>query len=103
MLNLLRAHVHAKNLFIFASEQKFYNSLNKDLVSKYFLVVFTLSFIHSFGVEHDYLVSSFFSSTTSMLCYNEICSRFSCACIEIWMHLGSLKSTQATLTLLSCS
>ena len=57
MLNLLRAHVHAKNLFVFASEQKFYNSLNKDLVSKYFLVVFTLSFIHSFGVEHDNLVN----------------------------------------------
>ena len=57
MLNLLRAHVHAKNLFVFASELKFYDSLNKDLVLKYFLVVFTLSFIHSFGVEHDYLVN----------------------------------------------
>ena len=41
----------------FASEQKIYNSLNKDLVSKYFLVVFSLSFIHSFRVEHDYLVN----------------------------------------------
>ena len=39
----------------FASEQKI--SLNKDLVSKYFLVVFSLSFIHSFRVEHDYLVN----------------------------------------------
>ena len=41
----------------FASEQKMFNSLNKDLVSKYFLLVFTFSFIHSFQVEHDYLVN----------------------------------------------
>ena len=41
----------------FASEQKIYNSLNKDLVSKYFLVVFSSSFIQSFRVEHDYPVN----------------------------------------------
>ena len=57
MLNLLHALVHARNSFVFALEQKIYNSLNKDLVSKYFLVVFTLSFIHSFRVERDYLVN----------------------------------------------
>ena len=39
-----------------ASEQKLFKSLNRDLVSKYFLVVFTLSFIRSFRAENDYLV-----------------------------------------------
>ena len=41
----------------FASKQKIYNSLNKDLVSKYFLVVFALSFIHGFRVEHYHLIN----------------------------------------------
>ena len=40
----------------FASEQKIYNSLNKDLV------VFALFFIHSFRVEHAVLITSFFRS-----------------------------------------
>ena len=43
--------LNARNSFVSAFEQKIYNSLNKDLVSKYFLVIFTLSFIHSFWVE----------------------------------------------------
>ena len=41
---------------------------------------------------------------------NELAHAFSCAYIELWMHLGNLESTQearvaprATLTLLSCS
>lgn len=38
----------------FASEQKIHTSLNKYLVSKYFLVIFALSFIYSFRVEHGY-------------------------------------------------
>ena len=49
--------LNARNSFVSAFEQKFYNSLNKDLVSKYFLVIFTLSLIHSFRVEHYYLVN----------------------------------------------
>ena len=49
--------LNARNSFVSAFEQKIYNSLNKDLVSKYFLVIFTLSLIHSFRVEHDYLVN----------------------------------------------
>ena len=40
----------------FASEQKIYNSLHKDLV------VFALFFIHSFRVEHAVLITSFFRS-----------------------------------------
>ena len=39
----------------FASEQKSYVLYNEDLFTKYFLVVFALSVIHSFRVEHDYL------------------------------------------------
>ena len=43
----------------FAFEQKISNFfLDMDLVSKYSLVVFALLFIHSFRVEHDYLVNS---------------------------------------------
>ena len=43
----------------FAFEQKNSNFfLDMDLVSKYSLVVFALLFIHSFRVEHDYLVKS---------------------------------------------
>ena len=41
----------------FPSEQKLYNYLNKDFISKYFLIVFPLSFIHSCWLEHDYLVN----------------------------------------------
>lgn len=37
--------------------RKFYNDLNKDFISKYLLVVFVLSFIHSCWLEHDYLVN----------------------------------------------
>ena len=43
--------------WFFASEQKIYNSLNKGMVTKYFLIVFALSLIHSFWVENDYLVN----------------------------------------------
>ena len=39
------------------SEQNIYNSLKNDLVSKFLLVIFAFSFIHSFMVENDYLVS----------------------------------------------
>ena len=39
----------------FASEQKSYITYNENLFTKYFLVVFALSFIHSFRVENDYL------------------------------------------------
>ena len=49
--------LNARNSFVSAFEQKIYNSLNKDLVSKYLLVIFTLSFIHSFWVENDYKVN----------------------------------------------
>lgn len=37
--------------------KKLYNDLNKDFISKYFLSVFPLSFIHSCWLEHDYLVN----------------------------------------------
>ena len=43
----------------FAYELKIYNSWNKAVVSKYFLVVFALSFISSFRVEHNYLVINY--------------------------------------------
>ena len=39
----------------FASELKSYITYNENLFTKYFLVVFALSFIHSFRVENDYL------------------------------------------------
>ena len=45
-------------MFVFCFLTEIFNDLNKDLISKYFLVVFTLSFIHSFRVEHDYLVNA---------------------------------------------
>ena len=53
ILNLL--HAYMQEICSFFAE--IFNDLNKDLISKYFLVVFTLSFIHSFRVEHDYLVN----------------------------------------------
>ena len=43
----------------FAYELKICNSWNKAVVSKYFLVVFTLSFISSFRVEQNYLVINY--------------------------------------------
>ena len=57
VLNSSKQRLNARNSFVSAFEQKIYNSLNKDLVSKYFLVIFTLSFIHSFWVENDYKVN----------------------------------------------
>ena len=43
----------------FAYELKICNSWNKAVVSKYFLVVFALSFISSFRVEHNYLLINY--------------------------------------------
>ena len=43
----------------FAYELKIYNSWNEAVVSKYFLVVFALSFISSFRVEQNYLVINY--------------------------------------------
>lgn len=37
--------------------RKIYNSLNRDLTSKYFLNVFAFSVIHSCWMELDYLVN----------------------------------------------
>ena len=40
----------------FTSEQKFYNPLNSDFISKYFLVVFAFSVIR-WWLEQDYVVN----------------------------------------------
>ena len=55
-----RKFMHMQEIHsFFAYELKIYNSWNKAVVSKYFLVVFALSFISSFRVEHNYLVINY--------------------------------------------
>ena len=57
----------------------------------------------------DIVVTESFSSCTTcvrMPCYKRMGSFFSCACIELWMYLGGLESTQEAriaLMLLLCS
>ena len=58
MLNLLQVLVHIGNSLVFSILSRiFYNSFNKDLISKYFLFVLALSVIHSCWLELDYLVN----------------------------------------------
>ena len=55
-----RKFMHMQEIHsFFAYELKIYNSWNKAVVSKYFLVVFALSFISSFRVEQNYLVINY--------------------------------------------
>lgn len=55
-----RKFMHMQEIHsFFAYELKIYNSWNKAVVSKYFLVVFDLSFISSFRVEQNYLVINY--------------------------------------------
>ena len=55
-----RKFMHMQEIHsFFAYELKIYNSWNKAVVSKYFLVVFALPFISSFRVEQNYLVINY--------------------------------------------
>ena len=57
MLILSRGLVHARIPLEFSILSANYNSFNKDLAAKYFLVVFALSYMHSSRVDRDNLVN----------------------------------------------
>ena len=75
----------------FASEQKSYITCNENLFTKYFLVVFALSFIHSFRVENDYL-----ADLTQLVsaCSVWACTSYECTW-EVWRALKKLELREA--------
>ena len=57
-----------------ASYQQIYNTLYKALVSEYFLVIFALSFSHSFQVGHDCVVKYISITPNMQLNMNKFCN-----------------------------